>query len=176
MPYGALNQAQAQVVERFVRGQVVYDFGAANLYVSCELLRLGASKVIAIDKEPVRFRGIPKGIEFRQVLFRDVLDDPIDIAFVSWPPNYDTGLIPILRRARIILYLGKNTDGTACGTPDMFQYLLKRKAEYIPDRHNTLICYTDFLRVAREPLPEERASITSYSDTSFKLYDQVELA
>jgi len=175
MPYGVLNQAQAQLVEHFVRGQVVHDFGAANLYVSCELLRLGASKVIAIDKDPVRFMSIPEGIEFRQVLFRDVQDDPIDVAFISWPPNHDTGLVPILKRSRVVIYLGKNTDGTACGTPEMFQYLLKRKAEYLPDRRNTLICYTDFLTVSRKPFPEEMASITSYTDPRFKLYDQVEL-
>lgn len=174
MPYGALNQDQAQLVERFVRGQVVYDFGAANLYVSCELLRLGASKVIAIDKEPVRFRSIPTEIEFRQVLFRDVLDDPIDIAFISWPPNHDTSLVSILMRSRVILYLGKNTDGTACGIPGMFQYLLKRKAEYLPDRHNTLICYTDFLKAERQPLPEEDACLMSYVDGTYRLYDQVE--
>ena len=175
MSHGALNLEQSLLVERVVRDQVVYDFGASDLRLSCELLRLGASKVIAIDKEPVRFRGIPNEIEFRQSLFQDVQDDPIDIAFVSWPPNHDTGLVPILRRSRTILYLGKNTDGTACGTPGMFQYLLKRKAEYLPDRHNTLICYTDFLTVERQPFPEERASITSYSNTSYLLYDQVEL-
>ena len=159
MPHGALNLEQAQLVERFVRGQVVYDFGASDLYMSCELLRLGASKVIAIDKEPVRFRGIPKGIDFRQCVFRDVLDDPIGIAFLSWPPNYDTGLMPILRRSRVIVYLGKNTDGTACGTPEMFYYLLKRKVEYVPDRKNDLICYTEYLKRPRKPLPEEEASM-----------------
>lgn len=176
MPYGDLNQDQELLVKRFVQGQVVHDLGAGDLYLSCELLRLGASKVIAIDKNPIQFKDIPAEIEYRLTTFQSILDDPIQVAFLSWPPNFDTGLGSILRRSQVILYLGKNTDGTACGTPEMFQYLLRRKAEYLPDRHNTLICYTDFMKVEREPLPEEEACLMSYTDLRYRLYDQVELA
>jgi hypothetical protein len=161
MPYGTLTDQQASLVEGLVRGQVVYDLGAGDLYLTCELLRLGATKVIAIEKEDLHFNGVPDEIEYRKMLFRDVQDDPIEVAFVSWPSNYDNGLLPLLRRSQVVIYLGKNTDGTACGTPELFRYLLKRKAEGLPHRKNTLICYTDFLQESRVPLPEETAAITA---------------
>jgi hypothetical protein len=170
MPYGTLTDQQAKLVERFVRGQVVYDLGAGDLYLACEMLRLGAVRVIAIDKEDIRFSSIPDAVVYRKMLFRDVKEASIDVALISWPSNYDNGLLPILMRSNVVIYLGKNTDGTACGTPGMFRYLLKRKAECVPDRKNTLICYTDFLQETRVPLPEETAAITASLDTPYLHY------
>jgi hypothetical protein len=167
MPYGTLTSEQEKLVERFVRGQVVYDLGAGDLYLTCELLRLGAVRVIAIDKEDFRRYGIPDEVVYRKMLFRDVKETSIDTAFVSWPSNYDNGLLPLLRRSKTIIYLGKNTDGTACGIPSMFRYLLKRKAECIPDRKNTLICYTDVLEASRIPLKEEEAAIVASLDAPY---------
>jgi hypothetical protein len=160
MPHGQLNEAQRELLKSFVDGKEVYDLGSGDLGLAIELVDLGASKVIAIDKENryQSFRDIPPEIEMRSQYFSEVYDD-IDIAFVSWPANYDNSLLQILKKSKTILYVGKNTDGTACGTPELFRYLVTRKAIQIPDRRNVLICYTEFLIEPREWFQEERAAI-----------------
>ena len=153
MPFGQLNKAQLKILEPLVRGKVIHDLGAGDLGLSLELLKLGAAKVIAIDKVYNRigewlgsnFQNVPPEIEIRHQYFQDI-DEEIDTAFVSWPANYENGLLNILKQTKTILYIGKNTDGSACGTPELFKYLATRKIlAHSPSRPNTLICYTDQL-------------------------------
>lgn len=161
MPYGTLNAAQEECLKKLVAGKVVYDLGAGDLVLAHKLLELGTTKVVAIEKERFFIYNVAPEIEVRAEYFQH-MDEDIDIAFVSWPANYDNGLLPILKRTKTIIYLGKNTDGSSCGTPDMFLYLLTRKIEqHIPSRRNTLICYSDTLEEKRYPLLEEDAAIKS---------------
>ena len=149
MSYGQLNKTQLGVLAPLVIGKIIHDLGAGDLGLALELLRLGAAKIIAIDKEYNRkiFNGVPPEIELRHQFFQDMHDE-IDIAFVSWPSNYENGLLEVLMQTKTIIYLGKNTDGSMCGTPALFEYLSTRKVEeHVPSRANTLICYTDTLRV-----------------------------
>ena len=171
MPHVQLNKAQLKTLESFVSGKVVHDLGAGDLGLALELLKLGAAKVIAIDKEYNRidkkgwlnFQNLPPEIEIRHQYFQD-MDESIDIAFVSWPANYENGLLNVLKQTKTILYLGKNTDGYACGTPALFEYLVTRKIEaQVPSRQNTLICYTDYLDEPRQWLQEEEAAIAMNS-------------
>lgn len=158
MPYGTLNAAQEYCLKKLVAGKVVYDLGAGDLVLAHKLLELGAAKVIAIEKERFFIDNVAPDIEVRKQYFQHI-DEDIDIAFVSWPANYDNGLLPVLRRTKTILYLGKNTDGSMCGTPALFKYLLTRKIEgYVPSRPNTLICYSEQL-ATRLPVQEEDAAI-----------------
>jgi CheY-like chemotaxis protein len=165
MPFGQLNKAQLKALVPLVRGKVIHDLGAGDLGLALELLNLGASKVIAIDKEYYNFNGVPPEIELRRQYFKDMQEE-IDIAFVSWPANYDNGLLRVLMQTKIIIYLGKNTDGTSCGTPALFKYLITRKIQkHVQSRHNTLICYTDCLDEPRKALlQEEEAAISASGD------------
>jgi CheY-like chemotaxis protein len=167
MSYGQLNKTQLGVLAPLVIGKIIHDLGAGDLGLALKLLRLGAAKIIAIDKEYNRkiFNGVPPEIELRHQFFQDMHDE-IDIAFVSWPSNYNNGLLNVLMQTKIILYLGKNTDGSACGTPSLFRYLTTRKIQiHVCSRHNTLICYTDHLDEPRKKLlQEEDAAINSHID------------
>lgn len=169
--YGYLNKQQAECLIKYVNGKVVYDLGSGNLKLSNELITLGAAKVISIDKKYIGGRAnnfYQSGVEIRASFFQDI-DEDIDTAFVSWPANYDNGLLKILKRTKTILYLGKNTDGVACGTPDLFKYLITRKVNiHIPSKRNTLICYSDELVENRYLLDEEAAAINVLQSIKYK--------
>ena len=62
---------------------------------------------------------------------------------VAWPPNHCPGLLCLVQRAFRAVYIGSNTDGTTCGTPELFIHLSKRMLVH-EARHqkNCLHCYS----------------------------------
>ena len=163
MPYGRLNAKQEAEVRRWVEGYHVHDLGAGDLVLSHKLLDLGAIHVTAIDRELSEGRTATR--DRRITCFQEHFHnthDQISTAFVSWPCNWqDSGLLRLLTRTSIILYLGTNTRGTACGGPDLFGYLTQREVlAYEPWVENTLIVYGP-RRIFREPRGEEKAALNS---------------
>lgn len=160
MPYGKLSCAQADILRRHLGGRVVHDLGAGNLGLTRRLLDLGALSVVAVDKERLPRLRDPR-IRCVSTTFEKCLDTP-DVAFVSWPSNRPLpGLVPLLHRAQLVIYLGKNTDGSACGHWTLFSSLLHREVlAYLPERENTMIVYGDPGKTVREPLGEEMAALT----------------
>ncbi len=66
-------------------------------------------------------------VEQVRASFADLRGLEIDVAFVSAPPNEPApGLVGLLQAASVVVYVGKNTDGTACGWPGMFAALARR--------------------------------------------------
>lgn len=172
MPNGFLNSLQRAHVSKVVSNRVVTDLGAGDLFLSKQLLALGANSVIAVDKERYT-KKIPSKITYKQALFSKIID-PIDIAFISWPSNYENHLTPLASHANTIIYLGKNTDGSACGTPSLFQHFLLRSVLiYIPDRANTLIIYGSPLNSPRLPLGEEAAAIFQQDILSYEKAESI---
>ena len=163
MPYGVLSPSQKQQLKHFVQGQRVVDLGAGDLKLANDLLRLGTTQVLAIDKEGMRTRS------HRIALFNGRFDQvpdsfPLDLAFVAWPPNWKCGLERLVRLSKTVVYLGKNTDGTMCGTAELFQDLSRRNVlAYVPDPKNTLIVYGSE-QVVRPPKGEELAGLRISTD------------
>lgn len=161
MPYGTLSEAQIETIKPFVEGQVVHDLGAGDCVLACRLLdTMGAQKVVAIDSNKYMspYRELPKGVEYRSMLFFHWAE-PIDIAFVSWPQGNDCNLEDLVQDSRLVIYLGKNWGGVACGTMRFFKALRDREVlAMVPDERNTLIVHGP-KRVTRKPTPEERAII-----------------
>lgn len=157
MPFGQLSREQKAVVRKFVAAQTVHDLGAGQQVLSVELLRLGATKVVAVDCH--KARRPRKGVEEFVGCFKDFKETP-QVAFVSWPVTYDgIGLSDILGRSRIILYVGTNTGGTACGGRDVWDHLCGREVlAYVEDPHNTLIVY-GAQKVVRTMYGEEIAAL-----------------
>jgi len=171
--YWCLNEVQAEALRAIVTGNVVHDLGAGDLSLAEQLLDFGATQVIAIEKEPPP-RKHSDNITYFKGYFKDYYS-PIDIALLSWPPNYCIGLPRLVKRARIAIYLGKNTDGTACGSPELFGHLLNREISvYLPDRHNTLICYEGPVTTRRKPRGEEVAAISCGRADPVLLFEEVE--
>jgi len=171
MSYGRLSKSQYTALAPFVHGKTVHDIGAGDLTLAGYLLTLGASHIIAIDKNPWKSKAT-KNITVIETYF-ERYTDPLDVAFVSWPINhFDQGLLDLIGAARTVIYLGKNSDGQACGFPLLFDHLSKRENPvYIAERPNTLAIYGPNF-VERPPNGEERASLSI--DERMWSYDELE--
>ena len=177
MAYGKISDAQRAVIKKHVEGLVVHDLGAGSCEHSLMLVELGAASVVAIDKE-----SMPKALGGRKISrfqgYFEHYDGDIDVAFVSWPINHeDQGLLQLVRRAKLVLYVGKNTDGSMCAWPGFFLEMSGRKIlDYVPERPNTLIVYSDFLARRRKELRgEERAGATSFdSEKRWLTFEEAE--
>lgn len=181
--YGRLNEKQRESVAFHVKGKHVHDLGAGNGMLSLELLQLGAAKVTAIDRHEVPVKD-PR-IEVLKAYFHDLTssrygqhpgDLKPEVVFVSWPPNHhDAHLWRLCREAAVTIYLGKNSDGMACGQPEMFENMVHRELlAYVPDRQNTLIIVGGSLSTKRKPMGEERAGLEMNSGPMLE-YTQVEV-
>jgi len=153
LPYGRLTPVMEPLIAEIIHGKEVWDLGAGDLDHAKHLLRLGADRVMAVDKEGFsasKFRGT--AIHPIHSYFQDVIPPAqgIEVAFVSWPANNRLpGLTDLLRASRVVIYLGNNTGGAACGGLEMFDHLTRRKVVFhLPERRNSLIIYGD-------PLPED---------------------
>jgi hypothetical protein len=173
MGYGKLLGKQEDAVKALVQGKDVCDLGAGDMELSVKLLELGATKIIAVDKEdyPVPDPRIVRILSYFNNVWRHTR--PPKIAFISWPINHaDPSLARLVDRFPFIAYLGKNTDMTSCATPGFFQPLLRREVmAYIPNRKNVLIIYGPN-SVEREPYGEELAAITAYEKAWY--YEEAE--
>lgn len=173
--YGRLNPEQKKAIQPFVRGHQVHDLGAGDLNLAVELLKLGATGVTAIDKEDPPKKTLDPAITYTKALFSAFAKLQADVAFVAWPMNHaNPDLNEICMNAQTVIYLGKNTDGTACGDRSLFDIFLYRKLlAYVPHRDNTLIILGKTLRKPRKPTGEERAGIAHWSEGVLR-YDDVE--
>lgn len=167
--WGALSSDQAARVERTVRGRVVHDLGAGNLGFALTALRLGAARVVAVDTERFPRVAVPGNtLELHEQTFERYLHEQVardarfqlDVVALVWPVNHPLpGIVPLVRRARTVVYLGKNTDGWACGGRDLWRELTHRQVSaHVPDPANDLIIYGPAAALPRPLLPEERGA------------------
>lgn len=179
MPYGRLNTEQRAIVSEFVQDHLVWDIGSGDLALASLLMDLGATRIIAVDKE----EGISKSSTLDIVTVDEIdptilnyqmdthiqgvllnrlfseCDDPKTISFLSWPPNGPNGLVTVVQTSEVVIYLGKCTDGCMCGEPRFWRELRTREILNVsPDRYNTLIVYGPN-KVDRKPVLEEIAGI-----------------
>lgn len=161
MPFGRLSIEQAVAVRPWVLDRDVWDLGAGDCLTSVLLLGLGARHVTAVDGELEGVSPLP-GITMSSSLFKDI-SVAIDVAFLSWPSNYlQPGLVSLLRRARVVVYLGSNVDLTACGHPTLFEYFTSRDLVcHIPRPRNTLLVLGKPLDTRRPPTGEEYAGMNN---------------
>lgn len=159
--YGKLTFSQESALVKYVSGREVHDLGCGtNTPMVQTLLDCGAATVIAVDKEPSSM-SLPKRVTYVQSTLRDYNPASIDVALLSWPLNNEIdGLFGLVSKARVLIYLGKNTDGTACGTRILFEHMVRRRLlVHKPHPKNTLIVVGDPLGHPRKPTDEEWAGI-----------------
>lgn len=163
---GVLNCEQRKAIKPFIFGKVVFDFGSGDCVLSEELLDLGAEHVHAHDKHFPRRVDRPDLTQhettFAQLLFDSRLAE-IDVAFISWPPNNPSSdeLAALATRAKTVIYLGNNFDGSACGSERLF--LIMHVCEllaYVPARKNNLLIVGKELDSPRSLTPEEVSGLT----------------
>jgi hypothetical protein len=163
--WGQCSPKQRRVIKSIIAGRVVHDLGAGSGAMAELLVELGARSVILVDQDEDE-RHAPKGSTRLTTSFFALAANAqrIDVAFVSWPPTSAAevaGLPTLCGSAETVIYLGKSTDGTACGSSDLFERFLRREVlHYVPERRNTLIVYGK-VRGLRTRLPrgEELAGL-----------------
>jgi hypothetical protein len=157
--FGRLTPEQLDALRPLVRGRRFRDYGCGNMYITALIAGLGARHIEAIDAEK---HVVPatreRLIKFRRTTFASL---PLSQrgAIVSWPWKEGVGLLRHLQHAPTIIYLGKNTDGVACGHLRFWKMVIRRRVlEYIPDARSTLIIYGEPQDRSRL-MPEEYAAM-----------------
>ena len=145
MGYAKLTKAQEALLQRVVEGKRVYDIGCGDMELTHVVARY-AKRVNAIDPN-YRFKPSTKTITFKKLTADSackVWPSELPVVLLSWPlSSYIDGVLPLLKRAETIVYIGKNTDGVACGFVEMWRYLTTRKLVVeIPASHNTMLVYS----------------------------------
>jgi len=167
MAYGNFPRHLRNYLYPYVSGASVWDLGAGDLTHSLMLQELGAM-VVAVDKEPM-----PEypGITTIQKTFEElnVQLEKIGTVFVSWPPNWRTGLGKIVEKASTVIYLGQNSAerGSACGGPTFWEEVTQRRIIISHDKllENTLIIYGRRKPLKRALLKEEREAFDQWFPT-----------
>jgi hypothetical protein len=166
MPYGSLTREMERVVANFVWNRAVWDLGAGDLTHTRALLGMGASQVVAIDRTPMNlgvFSREPPELVVRTEYFEATArrQERPDVAFLAWPVNWKSpGLLEIIETSPVVIYLGCNTGGSSCGTPDLFRALARRTVlAEVRHPQNDLIVYGGE-GSPRDLRPEERAALS----------------
>jgi hypothetical protein len=146
-----------------VSGKSVWALGSGpNLKEAEMLVSHGASSVHAIDKHhrsnsfaPEIKSGSSLGVrvydcrayyaEFLELIGPEAT---VDVAFVKWPSaTPQPGIAQLIARAETVVYVGKNGDGTICGSMELWLALrLRSLVDVIPGRMNDMIVYTEKLQ------------------------------
>lgn len=160
--YGELTVEQGAVLQPFIKGRRLRDYGCGNLTLDLVLLELGAAHIEAVDiRSPLHIpEDVGKKLKFIRRRF-SALKPSKRIAVVSWPYNTFTAIECVLVKAPLVIYLGRNTGGTVCGNHTFWLSMFRREVlAYVPDEHNTLIVYGKELQHRRKLKPEEYAAIS----------------
>jgi len=171
--FSRMTIAQAKALRRYVTGVTVVDLGGGEGHQALSLIRLGAKSVTLIDEYRYKFL---KHLKLRVVkkTFNDAFkaQKHYGLAFISWPLNKTMpGLLDFIDQAPVVAYLGKNTDGTACGWHEFWVHLAKRELiTEVRDRANTLLIYgQDWHKDIQLRCEEEVAGLLSTCQTPFNI-------
>lgn len=160
--FGDMTPEMRGAISPHISGEVVWDLGAGNLWHSKMLVALGATEVIAVDKEMLP--PVPDPRIHTLSCYFDAMPVPLEgisVAYLAWPINHHhiPGLEWILSRSRRVVYIGSNTNGSACGGPGLMEHLATRSVlAHIPGVRNSLIIYGEWAG-ERALLPEEWAAL-----------------
>lgn len=143
MSYFNLDKDQTRYLRDLVKGEVVADLGCGMGMLTKLMARMGASMVHGVDKKVLTDRNSKRVHWHQSYLAYWQMPLDVEIAVVSWPQNTPLqGITELLQAVPHVVYIGKNTDGTACGNPALMRYLSGREAHtYLPNNKNTLIHY-----------------------------------
>jgi hypothetical protein len=151
-----LSEDQIQQLEPFVQDRSILDLGAAQLEGSELLLELGARDVLAVDRNRMP-KPSSSSITTRVAQFH-MLEETRPVVFASWIVNWPVNIERHLEEAELVISISKNTDGSSCGYPQMWELLMRREILlHVPEFQNTLTVYGPN-HVARAPTGEEFAA------------------
>lgn len=118
---------QAAELRARVSGRRVWELGCGRGELARWLARHAAS-VHAVDKADV-FGRASRRCTFERVHFHLWRPpEAAEVAVVAWPIASGTsGLVELLERVPVVVYVGMNAHHTACGAADLWAHLLSRE-------------------------------------------------
>lgn len=159
----------------WVEGRQVIDWGCGYNEITLDMLNIGASSVVGVDKD----FGVAEMWELEKQSGKTqctparfirsyVHDVDIDLAtnnvsLLSWPVNWKVdGLVERLEKSDTVIYVGVNDDCTVCGDWTLWKHFLNRQLLFYlpgPERESDLIVYGPVEESPRTDLTphEERA-------------------
>ncbi len=148
--YGKMTPEQLEALPSIIQGRHLLDLGSGDLERARLCLAHGAASVTCIDPTSPLDRETPGLLVIQRYAQWAVLNPqeipPYDMVLLGWPNNNDSPSPPYiaLSLGTPILYVGKNTDGVACGGPLLWRHLLSREVQlYLPGPRSILILYGD---------------------------------
>lgn len=160
MSHGILTEEQWASLEPYIEDQVVYDLGAGDLELAHEMDALGARKIIAVDRHDMPPPRTKRVQTVRSHFHQWNAPESMDVAFLSWPVNWCSDAERLLPRAKIVVYVGRCTDSTLCGSLEFWGHVRHREVlAVVPNRHNVLIIYGEVGGREEGLLPEEMAGM-----------------
>jgi len=160
--YGTFPPAFKKVIKPYILNQRVVDLGCGDCERSTILLGMHPESIIGIDQDPTARSDILTHAMYFGKALETVREFKPTVTHLAWPSNRELpGLIDLLV-THIVIYVGCNTNGTVCGDPRLFRYLITRDVlVYKPLITNTLIVYGCVLPHSRQPYYEELAGLNN---------------
>jgi len=135
-------------IQEHVEGKVVWNLGCGFQAQKSEgLLECGASRVVAVDYRLTERNLGPRIVPVRET-FQDMVglvgnDWSPDVVFISWPTQCAQSvqaLRLICAKAKALIYLGCNYDGSGCGRLELNDDLAGRRLlKAVETSQNTLL-------------------------------------
>ena len=163
--WGMVTNKMMASMKPVVEGKIVWALGSGPDDKEAKMLySLGAGDVTLIDK----LRPVPSR---RVIYFRDFYDRIsaghevfADVAFIKWPVNTASGADGLSRIAALcskIIYIGKNDGCTACGDPNLWYLLRRRKLETVVEHEaNDMLIYGEYCAPRNPETREEAMTFT----------------
>jgi hypothetical protein len=148
--------AQMRLIEAFCAGKEIIDLGGRDGSFACHLLSAGARKAMSLDHSKGLPRIIAKNLTHHVATFAGYHaafpNRRWDVGIVSWPVKFASiigGVIPILNNCETVVYLGKNSASTQCGSRDLWENLTDRElVKHIERNVASVLIYGDMERTA----------------------------
>lgn len=148
--------AQLRLIEAFCAGKDILDLGGRDGSFAHHLLSKGAGRATCLDHSKGLQRIIAKNLTHYKGTFADFHsafpNRRWDVGIMSWPVKFVSligAVIPILGNCKAVVYLGKNSASTQCGSRDLWEYLLSRELLIQSERKETsVLIYGDTERTA----------------------------
>lgn len=161
--YGFIGKEMTTALEGLVKGKRVWNLGCGTGSTEPQLLkRLGATSVYAVDKARRNHTVLPNSVtecgvitwcDMYYIEFMDKFTETADVALIKWPDNGPlVGMVPLLAKCDVVVYVGTNAGFTACGNQALWRYLANR--EFVSDvkgHHNDMIVYGKPVETATAP-------------------------
>jgi hypothetical protein len=163
--YWSLTERQLEIFSRNCMGANFIEPGCGNGTLAKLAMESGAKSGIGFDKESQSFpkhKNLRFNVSYASAFVNDYKGD-YDTVILSYPldnTSYSKQVMPLIVKAKKIIYLGDNFDGFVCGDRGLWEKLKSLSvSEYAESHRNTIIVYENKPRNDNLLLWEEEAGI-----------------